>query len=76
MTPVELRKGDRFRAFPGRRAFIDGEWRTDVIYRVIRVRRYTAATVIYYRVDDGHPNRAQAYATLPYLIKNGLEIVE
>jgi hypothetical protein len=71
----EIRRGTRFRAFPGRQTFIDGEWRTGVTYRVTAVRRYvTNSPEVYWRLDDAG-TKAQSHASLNYLIKNGLEIL-
>jgi hypothetical protein len=69
-----VRKGDRFRAFPGRQVRVHGgEWITDPIYEVTRV-RHTAVEVVYYRVAG--TGTTSDYATLPYLKNNGMEIVK
>lgn len=69
----EIRKGVRFRAFPGRQVRVHGgEWITDPIYEVTRV-RHSAVEVVYYRVAG--TSTISDYATLPYLKNNGMEIV-
>lgn len=73
---TELRRGDRFRAFPDRQTFIGGDWMKGVIYRVTAVRRYpTNSPEIYYRVDDAG-KAGQWHASLTYLTEHGLEIVK
>jgi hypothetical protein len=77
-APVEeIRRGTRFRAFPGRqvRAW-GGAWITDPVYRVTSVRRYADSREVYYRLDDESQGGAQSHASLRYLAEHGLEIVK
>jgi hypothetical protein len=81
----EIRRGTRFRAFPGREVFdrVTRTWAAPT-YRVTSVQHYEVrdgqlgdrrtVTEVFYRVDDAGRN-AQAHCSLTRLIERGLEII-
>lgn len=76
-APAEkIRRGTRFRAFPGRQVRFGGEWITDPVYRVTAVRHYADDTEVYYRIDQGLGTFGQSHASLKYLTEHGLEIIK
>lgn len=81
ITPEEapiLKRGSRFRAFPGRqvRTWKSDGWITDPVYVVTSTRKSGADLSIYYRIEDGSGDtNGQSRVTLAHLQENGLEVL-